>query len=146
MGMLNKIVSIVILALAIGAAAFAFLLDKKSKEMVDLWDSASKEIKETAGELDKGSGTSKMASYSNLDHKNASKAKITLKTLSDQAKEVIAERDALADSMVEVASTLNVAAPKAEELKSIKTSSEKQKVIISEVAKVKSRIDGTIKI
>lgn len=143
MGTVNKIVSIVILVLTIGAAAMSFLLCKKREVLVSGWDKMAGCINQTASSLDLNSGTKTAGKLqkTNLAHTNYEKLDSFLTELPKQAKEVITQRDSMAEAMKEVASTLELEVD-AEGLKTVNGYNEGKTKIIDIAKKSKTRNDS----
>jgi len=122
MGTVNKIVSIAILVLTLGAAVMAFLLGKKREVLVSGWDKMATSINQTAASLDSGSATkyAQELQKTNLAHTNFENLDKMLPKLPLQAKAVIAQRDAMALAMKDIATTLELeGAVEADALKSV---------------------------
>lgn len=98
MKVLNIVLSILILILAIASAVFAYLLFDKRQQMVAGYESLGKGIADTARYLDKDSGTQTKL---NIDHRSES-LDGEIRKLSQLAKQVSEERNALAAALVEI--------------------------------------------
>ena len=98
MKVLNIVLSILILILAIASAVFAYLLFDKRQQMVEGYESLGKGIADTARYLDKDSGTQTKL---NIDHRSESLDQ-EIRKLSQLAKQVSEERNALAQALVEI--------------------------------------------
>lgn len=98
MKVLNIVLSILILILAIASAVFAYLLFDKRQQMVSGYESLGKGIADTARYLDKDSGTQTKL---NIDHRSESLDQ-EIRKLSQLAKQISDERNALAQALVDV--------------------------------------------
>lgn len=134
MGTVNKIVSIAILVLTIGAAVMAFLLSKKRETLVNGWEKMAACINSTASDLDNGSETkfAQKLQKTNLAHTNSANLETLLPELPKQAKAVIAQRDAMALAMKDIATALELEANiEADSLKSVANYTEGKKQIVA---------------
>lgn len=149
MGIANRVINILVLVAAIAVVVFAFMLFNKREQLVDGWKKMAESINKTSAVLDDGanSGTavSKELTVSNLDHTKYDTLSNTLKKLDAQSKEIIAQRNELADSLSAVATTLEVGTETdAADLKKIASSSDSQTSIQDKVKKVQERNDGLV--
>ena len=110
MGMLNRVVNIVVLVLALGAAVMSFLLCKKREVLVTGWDKMAGCINQTASSLDAGSNTKYAVKLqkANITHKNFAELDKLLPELPKQAKTVIMQRDAFALAMKDIGTILEL--------------------------------------
>lgn len=111
MKVVNVVLSVLILLLAIASAVFSYFLFDKRGQLVGGWEKMAAAINKTAAELDKGTGTTLAGelSTSALGHDQFSSLDGKLGKISDLAKQVITERDALADALFRIGSTVEMA-------------------------------------
>lgn len=110
MGVFNRVISIVVLILALIAAGLAFLLSQKREALIDGWDKMASSINSTAKTLDQGSGTKVALQLEKKDlaHTNYKDLEKILPNLNKQAGAVVEQRDALSKALVSVAQTLEI--------------------------------------
>ena len=104
----NIVLSIIILLLAIALAVSSFFLYEKREIMLNGWEKLTTTINETATELDKKSGT-KLAeelTQNELHHTNYANLDDKLKKLNEGAANLVKQRDALANTIIEIARTV----------------------------------------
>jgi len=103
MKILNIVLSVLILLLAIVSAVFSYMLFDKRSQMVDSYTELSAGIRQASSALDANSGT---AVAKSLDDKSLSYQSSNLKSaisrLSDQARKVAKQRDALAQEIASI--------------------------------------------
>lgn len=123
MRVLNRIVLIFILLAAAGAAVLSYFLYEKRTQMLQGWEMMAKEINATAQELDRGSGTKLADSLKQeeLTHRQLDEMERKLKELSEGAKKLIAQRDALARTVCDIAAAVEVRSGDPAKLTSVET-------------------------
>ncbi|OGV31032.1 MAG: hypothetical protein A2020_00150 [Lentisphaerae bacterium GWF2_45_14] len=147
MGTVNKVVSIVILVLALGAAAMSFLLGKKREVLVTGWDKMAGCINQTATSLDAGSDTkyAQKLQKMNLSHTKFEDLDKVLPELPKQAEAVIMQRDSMAVAMKEIATTLELEGiAEADAMKSVNGYSTGKDKLLELVKKSQERNNGVI--
>ena len=142
MRVVNRIVNILVLVFAIAAAVFSYLLFEKREKLVSGWEQMAQSISQAAKALDEKSGTKLSVELKpdTLNHKNFNRKDLAdlekaLPKLPDGAKKIIAQRDALAESLNKVARNAEVGGVNTEDLKKLATSQAKQKIIEDGVAR-----------
>ena len=102
--------SILILLLAITSAVFSYFLFAKRGQMVDGWSKMATAINQTATELDRNSGTKLAAELTPaaLGHDQYDALDGKLAKLTAQTKQLVIERDALADALRRIGSTVEM--------------------------------------
>ncbi len=111
MKIVNIVLSVLILLLAITSAVFSYFLFDKRGQLVSGWDKMAVAINKTAAELDKGTGTALAGELTaaTLGHDQFTTLDGKLVKISDLAKQVVTERDALADALFRIGSTVDMA-------------------------------------
>lgn len=102
----NVILSILILLLAAASAVFSYFLFEKRSQFVDGWAKMAVAINKSAVELDRDSGTKKVAdelTASTLSHEKYADLDQRLPKLAERARQVVNSRNALASALYTVA-------------------------------------------
>ena len=101
MGVLNRIMLILILLAAAGAAVLSYFLFEKRTEMLKGWQLMADQINTTAKKMDQGSGTKVAADIKSgeFSHRDLTAMETRLKKLSAAAEKLIQQRDALAQTI-----------------------------------------------
>ena len=151
MGIANRVINILILVTAIVVVIFGCMLFNKREQLVQGWKTMSHAIVSTAKTIDdesrSGTNLSSELTAAKLDHKvyNADATNKLVAKLDAEAKRIIAQRSALADTLSEVASTLEVAdETDSVELKKVAASSDRQAAIKERVLSVQTRNNGVL--
>lgn len=107
---INIILSIFILLLSAAAATFSYFLFEKRSQFVTGWSKMAKTINESAAALDKGSGTQTAAKLTSqtMAHENYDKLDALLPELPKLSKQIIVERDSLADALSRISSVVRM--------------------------------------
>lgn len=98
----NIILSILILLFAAASAVFSYFLFEKRSQFVDGWAKMAVAINKSAVELDRDSGTKKLAdelTRSTLSHESYAELDSRLPKLAERAKQVVQSRNALASAL-----------------------------------------------
>ena len=98
----NVILSILILLLAAASAVFSYFLFEKRSQFVDGWAKMAVAINKSAVELDRDSGTKKVAdelTASTLSHEKYADLDQRLPKLAERARQVVNSRNALASAL-----------------------------------------------
>lgn len=145
MGLVNRIINIAILVLALASVFFSYLLFSKREKLVDGWKQMAQAINTAAINLDANSDTKSAAvlDTAKLGHKTYDDMVKALPELDKQTKTIVAQRDALAEGMKDLASSLEIPAD-AKELSSVKTFAAKKEELTAKAAKVQQRDNGLI--
>lgn len=145
MGLVNRIINIAILVLALASVFFSYLLFSKREKLVDGWKQMAQAINGAARNLDANSDTKSAAILdpAKLGHKTYDDMVKALPELDKQSKAIAAQRDALAEGMKDLASSLEIPAD-AKELSSVKTFAAKKEELTAKAAKVQQRDNGLI--
>ena len=143
----NIILSIIILLLAIALAVSSFFLYEKREIMLNGWEKLTTTINETAAELDKKSGT-KLAEEVNqneLHHTNYANLDDKLKKLTDGAANLVKQRDSLANTIIEIARTVEANnVPMEEALTKLESSSASADDVQKQVKIFRQRRDAVL--
>ena len=101
MGVLNRIMLILILLAAAGAAILSYFLFEKRTEMLKGWQLMADQIDSTAKKMDQGSGTKVAADIKSKEftHRDLSAMESRLKKLSAAAENLVQQRDALVETV-----------------------------------------------
>ena len=146
MKIVNIILSILILLLSAAAATFSYFLFEKRSQFVTGWGKMANAISQSAAELDKNSGTelAKTLTASAMAHENFAKLDSLLPELPKRSKEIIVQRDALADALSRVSSAARMEKQiGAEKLRNINSYGAARNEVVSGVRDVVSRRDRT---
>ena len=112
MKVLNVIFSVLVLILAIASAVGSFLLFEKRVDLVNGWGEFAKAVQSASQAMDAGSGTRVATDFSadKMTFKNNSAGDIQKKLgkFVAQAKKIVAQRNAMAESLVNVGSSVGV--------------------------------------
>ena len=148
MKVVNVILSILILILAVASAVFSFLLYEKRAQLLTGWEKMAAAVNQTALEMDKGSGTKVGAELTPeaLNHKNFAELDSRLPKLAEQARQLITERDMLADAVRRIGSIIELSPLGTEEqfreLVSAKTNTDD---VVAGVTAFRNRRDQLVK-
>ena len=104
MKIVNVVLSILILLLAIASAVFSYLLFEKRGQLVGGWEKLAVAVNKTAAELDRNSGTSLASELTPeaLGHDQFDSLDSRLGKVNELAKQVITERNTLADALFRI--------------------------------------------
>ena len=147
MGVLNRIMLILILLAAAGAAVLSYFLFEKRTQMLTGWKQMEDQIIKTAAELDKGSETQLAAGFGEdaLHHRNSlADMQSKLNTLSEGAKKVVQQRDALANTINTIAKTVEVNTVDVAQLKNTEKYYAYSKTVVSSVSAIRQRNDRIV--
>ncbi len=112
MKVLNVVFSVLVLVLAIASAVGSFFLFEKRVDLVNGWGEFAKAVQSASSAMDSGSGTRVAADFSadKLAYKNnnADDVKQKLGKFIAQTKKIIAQRNAMADSFMNIGSSVGV--------------------------------------
>ncbi|MBR2372751.1 MAG: hypothetical protein IKA87_00810 [Lentisphaeria bacterium] len=110
MKIVNILLSILILLLSAAAATFSYFLFEKRSQFVTGWAKMASTINESAAALDKGSGTklAEKLTKQTMAHENYDKLDSLLPELPKLSKQIIIERDALADALTRISSAIRM--------------------------------------
>lgn len=146
MRVVNRIVNILVLMFAIAAVVFSYLLFNKREKLVSGWEQMAQAITQTAKNLDDKSGTKLAVELApeNLNHKKFNQTDLAdlekaLPKLQEGAKKIIAQRDALAEALNQVAKYAEINNVKTADLEKLDTSAAKQKQIVSDAKRTADR-------
>lgn len=107
----NIVLSVLVLLAAAVSAVFSYFLYEKRVTFVTGWEQLTSAIYDTAANLDRNSGTkvAQELTADKLAHKNYDEAAMnsSLGKLRAQSKNIVAQRNALADALKEIASRVN---------------------------------------
>ena len=105
---INIVLSILILLLAAAAAVFSYFLYEKRSQFVTGWDKMAEIVNESAKALDQGSGTNLGAKLTKdaLGHRNYANLDSLKGELPKQSKNIIKERDILANALLVINNTV----------------------------------------
>ena len=105
MGVLNRIMLILILLAAAGAAVLSYFLFEKRTEMLKGWKLMADQIDVTAKKIDQGSGTKVAADIKSgeFSHRDLTAMETRLKKLSAAADSLIKQRNGLVDTIHTIA-------------------------------------------
>lgn len=106
----NIILSILILVLALVSAAFSYFLFEKRSALVKGWEKFAIAINSTSASMDRTSGTqiAKSLTPSELSHEKYSELDGKLAKIASQARQIIAERDDMAEALRRIGMTAGV--------------------------------------
>ena len=147
MKILNVVLSILILLLAIAAAVFSYLLFEKRETMTKGWEQMSLSINKAASAIDSSSGTSVASSVNkaSLDHKKFAQLSGNLGKFNSQVNELIAERDKLAETVMELTNMVKAdTITDVNELMQFSSSAESQEKAMAAMTAYKARQDAII--
>ncbi len=147
MKVLNIILCVLILLLAAVSAVSSYFLFAKRSQMVDGWSRMATAINRAATEMDKGSGTqvANELSESSLAHANYEKLNTLLPKLQEQATQLVAERNALADAVRRAGMIVDMNnLPSQEAFRNIATYNASQNEVLNGVTDFKNRRDRMI--
>ncbi len=135
----NFALSILILVFAAVSAVFSYILFEKRTQLTDGWKQMAEAINKTSGALDNGSGTgtSRELSVQALDYSNYGKLKSLLPKLINQAKNVTAQRNMLAESLYNIGGIIGMDGLAEEtSFSAVATSAEAANGVVENVRKV----------
>ncbi len=147
MGILNRILCVLILLAAIGAAVLSYFLFEKRQQMLKGWEQMAVIINQTSAVLDEKSGTkvAEKLKKDNLDHKlPLAELQTALNNLKEQAKKVASQRNSLASTLVSVAGTLDVSQGDEVALMNVDKSASSQDALKSAAAQIKTRNEAIL--
>ncbi|MBR2872279.1 MAG: hypothetical protein IKB99_02170 [Lentisphaeria bacterium] len=143
---INIVLSILILLLSIAAAVFSYFLYEKRSQFTSGWDKMAEIVSESAKALDQGSGTSLSSKLTKdaLGHRNYAKLDSLKGELPKQSRNIIKERDILANALFVVNNTVRpnngLAKDKLAKLDTYYTS---QRIVVGNVSDAVRRRDQT---
>ena len=146
MKIVNIILSILILLLSAATAVFSYFLFEKRSQFVSGWAKLAQTISSSAAELDKGTGTevAKKLTPQALSHENYGKIDALLGELPKQSKQIIVQRNNLADTLARVSSASGMKDPvSAAKLSNINSYGSSRNVVVRGVQDVVSNRDRT---
>lgn len=147
MKVVNVILSILILLLAAASAVFSYFLFEKRGQLTGGWDKMAAAINSTATELDRNSGT-KLAgelTAEAIGHRNFDALDAKLPKLAAQAKQLIIQRDALADALRRIGSSVDMKnLGSADTFRNLNTYSTRKDDVINAVGDTIKRRNGVI--
>ena len=146
MKIVNIILSILILLLSAATAVFSYFLFEKRSQFVSGWAKLAQTISSSAAELDKGTGTevAKKLTPQALSHENYGKMDALLGELPKQSKQIIVQRNNLADTLARVSSASGMKDPvSAAKLSNINSYGSSRNVVVRGVQDVVSNRDRT---
>ncbi len=142
MRILNRIINILILLAAIAAVVFSYMLFSKREKLVNGWDQMAKAISATAKTIDAGGASGTKAGLEladeKLKHTNYDQLPQILPKLKENAEKIVAQRNALADSVQQAATTLSIQGIEGKDLKNIASYQDKERVFNSKVQEFRS--------
>lgn len=106
----NIILSVFILLFAAASAVFSYFLFEKRSQFVDGWAKMAVAINKSAVELDKDSGTKKLAdelTRSTLSHESYAELDSRLPKLAERAHQVVQSRNALASALYTIGNAVD---------------------------------------
>lgn len=106
----NIVLSILILVLALASAAFSYFLFEKRDAMIKGWEKMAVAINNASTAMDRTSGTqiAKSLTPAELSHEKYAELDGKLAKLAGQTKQIVAERDDMADALRRVGTTAGV--------------------------------------
>ncbi|MBQ6351827.1 MAG: hypothetical protein IJJ28_00985, partial [Lentisphaeria bacterium] len=106
----NIILSILILVLALASAAFSYFLFEKRDAMVKGWEKMAVAINNASTSMDRTSGTqvAKSLTPAELSHEKYAELDSKLAKLASQTRQIVSERDDMADALRRVGMTAGV--------------------------------------
>ena len=147
MKVVNVVLSILILLLAAASAVFSYFLFEKRGQLTGGWDKMATAINATAVELDRNSGT-KLAGELTADaigHRNYDALDAKLPKLAAQAKQLVIQRDALADALRRIGSSVDMKnLGTADAFRNLNTYSTRKDDVINAVGDTIKRRNGVI--
>lgn len=146
MKILNIILSIFIFILAAASAVFSYFLFEKRAQFVSGHEKMARAIYESSKALDAGSGTeeAKKLTPEALAHDKYSDLDAILPGLPNQSKKVIAQRNALAQSLWNIGETVQMKnLGEVEAYRQIESYNGRMDAVVSEVATTVKRRDNT---
>ena len=146
MKIVNIILSILILLLSAATAVFSYFLFEKRSQFVSGWAKLAQTISASAAELDKGTGTevAKKLTPQALSHENYGKMDSLLGELPKQSKQIIVQRNNLADTLARVSSASGMKDPvPAAKLSNINSYGSSRNTVVRGVQDVVSNRDRT---
>ena len=146
MKIVNIILSILILLLSAATAVFSYFLFEKRSQFVSGWAKLAQTISSSAAELDKGTGTevAKKLTPQALSHENYGKMDALLGELPKQSKQIIVQRNNLADTLARVSAASGMKDPvSAAKLSNINSYGSSRNTVVRGVQDVVSNRDRT---
>ena len=146
MKIVNIILSILILLLAAATAVFSYFLFEKRSQFVSGWAKLAQTISSSAAELDKGTGTevAKKLTPQALSHENYGTMDSLLGELPKQSRQIIVQRNNLADTLARVSSASGMKDPvSAAKLSNINSYGSSRNTVVRGVQDVVSNRDRT---
>ena len=140
----NITLSILVLLMALASAVFSYFLFEKRSELVTGWGKMALTINTASRELDKNSGTriAEELAPAKLAHENYAALDELLKKLPDQSRQIIGERDALADALLRIGRTVKLN-PSENSLRNLATYNNSKNAIVLGVNTAISNRDKT---
>ena len=147
MKVVNVVLSILILLLAAASAAFSYFLFEKRGQLTGGWNKMAAAINATAVEMDRNSGTKLAGELTTeaIGHRNFDALDEKLPKLAAQAKQLIIQRDALADALRRVGSSVDMKnLGTAEAFRNLNTYSTRKDDVINAVSDTMKKRNGVI--
>ena len=141
----NILLSILILLLSAAAAVFSYFLFEKRSQFVTGWAKMARVISESSSALDQGSGTqiaSKLTT-SALAHENYAKLDSLIQELPTQSRNIIKERDTLANALQSVSGVVGMGVVAKDKLSGIDTYYQAQNMVVAGVKRAIDNRDAT---
>lgn len=141
----NIVLSILILVLALVSAVFSYFLFERRDTMIQGWGKLATAIQTTSRNLDKNSGTNTAAKLAPADLSPEKYGELDgkLQMLSAQSRQIVAERDELADALRRIGLAINVRDLGTEaEFRNVKTYSAKKDAVLRGVTESLRRRDA----
>ena len=141
----NILLSILILLLSAAAAVFSYFLFEKRSQFVTGWAKMARVISESSSALDQGSGTqiaSKLTT-SALAHENYAKLDSLIQELPTQSRNIIKERDTLANALQSVSGVVGMGVVAKDKLSGIDTYYQAQNMVVAGVRRAIDNRDAT---
>ena len=141
----NIILSILILLLSAAAAVFSYFLFEKRSQFVTGWAKMARVISESSSALDQGSGTqiaSKLTTAA-LAHENYAKLDSLIQELPTQSRNIIKERDTLANALQSVSGMVGMGVVAKDKLSGIDTYYQAQNMVVAGVKRAIDNRDAT---
>ena len=142
---INIILSILILLLSAAAAAFSYFLFEKRSQFVTGWAKMARVINESSAALDKGSGTQIAGKLtpSALAHENYANLDSLMKELPQQSRNIITERDALANALQAVSKLTGMDVVSKDKLTNLSTYAPNMNRVVGNVQTVVDKRNAT---
>ena len=147
MKVLNVIFSVLVLLLAVASAVGSFFLFEKRVDLVNGWGEFAKAVQSASAVMDSGSGTKVAADFSAdklaFKNNNADDVKQKLGKFVAQTRKVISQRNAMAESFVNIGARVGVR-KEAADFTAMDKYAESTGAVVSGVNKVVNNFDRVI--